>query len=1144
MFKKTTSIFLSIILLLSLCSTVAFGALPTAVLVPTDGVISADATGIAVDNFDDKEKTENAFKRYNRYGDQSDLFYEWNVKEGVSYRIISANNAADATDKVLEMSNHTADGARLDTLKFNVAENYVTELSFDVRFTAAPTSATLNESDRVWMFGFSDKGGGIRMDYDSTESAWKLWSPGQGAGAGVEFVEANKLYTVQVVVDGTTGNRQTYLLDAASGAKLVSADLIKCGYADGIAANTQMSIMAVQLYRKADGDSDVKLEIDNAKMVIYNRTVSAPAILSSSIKDGANEIDIKTNSIEVKFDQSIQTAAATLKDEKGTEITSTVAAVKNKLNTYTVSWTDTLAEETTYTLDMSATVNTANVSAGADAKITFKTTEPGIEKIIEDFETGTTKGSQFKGDVLQLQYAVRDAVATLDDNGYTGKALKIEVPAGAKENALDPLATQTSYQPTVIAEDEAGNKEYEKFVITYRFNLKEMADVGTATLADVDSKTGDAITRGSRINMGIDNSTSQQFNSLAARISTKDSKPVIHNPGDDDFVEFSEDHWYNIVWLVDGTEQTINFIDSETGKVLWKRTFISESYTAGEALYVVPYGGRRMASTSTLEDGSTVNYIYNEGQTVLIDDFTIWRVNPYKNKQMLALTDSNDGAVLNIDDNDTITMTYNQPVLGVPTDFELYKVTADNENVNAYSTASIKYLDFCTQEISLSNLDYLSDYALDYSAMTAVSGAELTAAAKPTSIIEFSTAASVDAMSIIGDITCTGLTEGSTISFDLYSKEANSAGAVVAAFYNRTGRLLGIQPQTVNVAVGINDSVTVTLNKDQVADYIKIFIWDGFSTCTPVAKTYDVHAPVDSLDVLLIGSSISEDAGRYMHQVAATDNFDLNVTVKGIGGSSFTHHAANLRAELAGRTIEDAIAQNADNGNKLTYWTYVDGEYLGGHQRLIDALQEKQYDVVSLNQAAYHDPDVQEDITFLTETIRTYQPNAEIIFYQTWAPYNSSTAQRSYYYTNTVEPQVVSWSAATGANAENVTKGGAPVKIFPAGKAFYLADNKYEWCGTRYTYDEGNTDSDAKYDVTTKMLGSQGLWRDYNHASYYGCYLADAVWYEMLTGRKAQIGTDENPAVPKPDGIDIADHMERLNQLSDIAHQAVLEQKN
>ncbi|MBR5156853.1 MAG: hypothetical protein IKW59_03695 [Clostridia bacterium] len=1143
MLKKTTSIFLSIILLLSLCSTAVFGAMPTTVLVPAEGVIAADATGMAVDNFDDKEITETAFKRYNRNGDLSDLFYEWNVKEGVSYRIISADNAADSADKVLEISNHTADGARLDTLKFTVAENYVTELSFDVRFTAVPTSTTLNALSKFWVFGFSDKGGGIRMDYDSTASAWKLWSPGQGAGAGVEFVEADKLYTVQVVVDGTTGNRQTYLLDAASGAKLVSADLIKCGYTDGIAANTQMSIMAVQLYRKVDGDSDVKLEIDNAKMVRYNRTVSAPAILSSSIANGAAEIDIKTNMIEVKFDQSIKTAAATLKAADGTEITSTVASVKNKLNTYTISWEDILAEETTYTLDMSATVNTADVQAGEDAKITFKTTEPGIEKIIEDFETGTTKGSQFKGDVLQLQYSSRDGVATLDDNGYTGKALKIEIPAGAKENALDPLATKTSYQPKAIAEDEVGNKEYEKFVVTYRFNLKDMADVGTAALADVDSKTGDAITRGSRINMAIDNSTSQQFNSLAARISTKNSKPVIHNPGDDDFVEFSEDHWYNIVWLVDGTEQTFNFVDSETGKLIWKRTFNSESYTAGEALYVVPYGGRRMASTSTLEDGSKVNYIYNEGQTVLIDDFTIWRVDTYKNKQKLALTDSNDGAVLNIDDNDTITMTYNQPVLGVPTNFEVYKVTVDDENVNAYSTASIKYKDFCTQEISLSNLDYLGEYALDYSAMTAVSGAELTDAAKPTSIIEFSTAASSDAMSVIGDVICTGLAEGSTISFDLYSKEATS-GAVVAAFYNRTGRLLGIEPQTVNVAAGINDSVTVTLNKNQVADYIKLFIWDGFGTCVPVAKTYELHAPKDSLDVLLIGSSISEDAGRYMHQVAAADNFDLNVTVKGIGGSNFTHHAANVRAELAGRTIEEAIEQNADNGNKLTYWTYVNGEYLGGHQRLIDALQEKQYDVVSLNQAAYHDPDVQEDITFLTETIRQYQPNAEIVFYQTWAPYNSSTSQRSYYYTNTVEPQVISWAAATGANAQNVTKGGAPVKIFPAGKAFYLADNKYEWCGKRYTYDEGDTESDAKYDVATKMQGSQGLWRDYNHASWYGCYLADAVWYEMLTGRKAQIGTDENPAVPKPDGIDIADHMERLSQLSDLAHQAVLEQKN
>jgi hypothetical protein len=286
-----------------------------------------------------------------------------------------------------------------------------------------------------------------------------------------------------------------------------------------------------------------------------------------------------------------------------------------------------------------------------------------------------------------------------------------------------------------------------------------------------------------------------------------------------------------------------------------------------------------------------------------------------------------------------------------------------------------------------------------------------------------------------------------------------------------------------------------------------------------------------------------------MDEVAAADDFDLNVTVVGIGGSSFTHHAANIRAELAGRTVEQAKAQlEAGTVTKPLYWTYENGEYINSKSqvRLIDVLQEKEYDVISLQQASYHDPDVQEDINLIAETIRKYQPQAEIIFYETWSPYKETKTQRNSNFENGAAVQTDRWAVNTGAQAENVMLGGGKMKIFPAGKAFYLADNWYDWCGEKYLdNDDGDTESEAKATIEEKMNLSPGLWRDYNHASYYGCYLANAVWYEMLTGRKAKVGTEANPAVPMPKNIDItaAKHIERLEQLSDIAHQAVLEQK-
>ncbi len=1241
MLKKTTSIFLSIVLILSLCSATVFGVMPTtAFTCTTAGTIDATSTGTANDNFDDETITETQFKRYNRNGNQSDLFVD-NESSYNTFRILSANNASDANDKMLEVSNRSAaTTSNLKTLKFYVTENYVTELSYNVRFTSVPTSSTLGGSTAWSIFG-TDTNGCIQIYLDSTDGKWKLRD--RSTKKYSETIEANKLYTVRAILDGTTGNLQTYLLDGTTGAVLVCADRKVAGTA-GYTADSAAQLTAIQLYKHVDGESEVTVEIDNAKMVRYNRTVTGPGIVSSTIANGATGINpATTNSIEVEFDQSISAVAAALKADGLDDVACRVSAVSNKLNTYTVSWEGELTANTTYTLDMSATTN-GSITAGDDAKISFTTkaplpapvlssssiengqtwvpittnsvevafdsavtvnatltaddetvietavtpvtdktntytiswsdelalgttytldmsqtvnadavqageaaiitftTEKDIEKLTEDFESGTVNKSQFQGNILQLQYSSRDGEASFVD-GYNGEALRIEVAAKDRGLALDPLVTKETYTPEVISAEGAEAIEYEKFIVTYRFNLKEMADVGTATVADTDEK-GDATatTAGSRIHMAIDDSKSLSHQSLMARISTQNNKPFIQNPSNANYgAEFELDHWYNIVWLVDGADQTFKFIDAETGKLVWERIFTSETYTAGAPLYVIPYAGRRMSAGSA----DSGYYVYNEGQTALIDDFTIWRVNPKKDKQMLALTDSNDGAVLDIDsaENNKITLTYNQPILGTSTDFEVYKGTTKDEL--AYSTANIKFADFCTQEITFSNLDYSGEYLLDYSAMEAVSGAEIPEAAKPSSLVEFTTAAAPQMMSIVGDISCTGQAAGDTISFDLYSKEEQKA-TVVTAFYNRVGNLLGVQSQVENMTAGETKAVTATVAQTQYADYIKIFVWNDLEKCQPLSKKYDLHAPVDSLDVLLIGSSISEDAGRYLDEVAAADGFDLNVTVKGIGGSNFTHHAANLRAELAGRTVAQAKEQlAAGTVVKPLYWTYIDGVYQTSQSqtRLIDALNEKQYDVISLNQAAYHDPDVQEDITFIAETIRKYQPNAEIVFYQTWSHYDSSKADRNYYYTHSVEPQVVAWAAATGANAEGVIADKSPVKIFPAGKAFYLADNKYEWCGVRYSYDDGDTESEAKYDVTTKMLGSTGLWRDYNHASYYGCYLADAVWYEMLTGRKAAVGTEASPAVPMPDGITAAEHIERLEQLSDIAHQAVLEQK-
>lgn len=287
----------------------------------------------------------------------------------------------------------------------------------------------------------------------------------------------------------------------------------------------------------------------------------------------------------------------------------------------------------------------------------------------------------------------------------------------------------------------------------------------------------------------------------------------------------------------------------------------------------------------------------------------------------------------------------------------------------------------------------------------------------------------------------------------------------------------------------------------------------------------------------MIGNSLSEDAGRFFNSVATAGGLTLDLTVKGVGGASLANHAANLKAELAGEE------KTWERGEYFTYYNGV--RDLNASTDLLDALSAKQYDVISLQQfSAYTDSDFEVSLPYLAEQIRKLQPKAEILLYQTWANYgtNSTLSSMNSRFLNTIEPMVSKWAAKVGAEVENITHNSKPMRIIPAGYAFYLGNNKTDFCIDR-PYVTTDTDAEAK-EVPVGIELATGLMRDVNHASYYGCYLADAVWFEMLTGRQAAfVDSSGKAVVDKPDSITDAEHLERLEVLSGIAHRAVMAYK-
>ena len=124
-----------------------------------------------------------------------------------------------------------------------------------------------------------------------------------------------------------------------------------------------------------------------------------------------------------------------------------------------------------------------------------------------------------------------------------------------------------------------------------------------------------------------------------------------------------------------------------------------------------------------------------------------------------------------------------------------------------------------------------------------------------------------------------------------------------------------------------------------------------------------------------------------------------------------------------------------------------------------------------------------------------------------------------------------------------ITHDNSPLIVIPAGRAFNITDKKYDFFTVKYP--EGDDDRPAgALNETEEFVAATGLWRDASHGSYYGCYLADACWYEFLTGKIAPVVNENGEAVvPKPNEIDADEHIERLKLLRDTAHEAMLDYK-
>lgn len=124
------------------------------------------------------------------------------------------------------------------------------------------------------------------------------------------------------------------------------------------------------------------------------------------------------------------------------------------------------------------------------------------------------------------------------------------------------------------------------------------------------------------------------------------------------------------------------------------------------------------------------------------------------------------------------------------------------------------------------------------------------------------------------------------------------------------------------------------------------------------------------MNILAIGNSFSQDATRYLHQIAKCDDFDLTVVNLYIGGCSLYTHFVNIQKDAKAYSME------------------FNGQSTGFFVSIKEALLSREWDYVTLQQVSSQSTHYEKYKPYLEELsayVKKYAPKAKQVIHQTWA---------------------------------------------------------------------------------------------------------------------------------------------------------------
>ncbi len=240
----------------------------------------------------------------------------------------------------------------------------------------------------------------------------------------------------------------------------------------------------------------------------------------------------------------------------------------------------------------------------------------------------------------------------------------------------------------------------------------------------------------------------------------------------------------------------------------------------------------------------------------------------------------------------------------------------------------------------------------------------------------------------------------------------------------------------------------------------------------------------DTLRLLVIGNSFSNNATRFLPDLAIEQGKKLKLAKAQIGGSSLERHWQSVE-----------IAMNYPDSSK--------GKPYNG-KSLLDFLTSDDWDIVTIQQVSMLSCDTSEYRPFakyVYDYIKKFQPEAEIVLHQTWA--YRSDAKRFCQITEGTHAQSDEEMWQNSRRAYHTIADELGLRIIPVGDAFWSV------CSGEHRYrvsPDFNPDGLVEPNIPTQKnsLHTGYYWRDNtlrmdsNHANKEGEFLGALVWYGFL----------------------------------------------